>query len=345
MDTNNQNVGELVKKASEEKVIRKKVSLSCNVRLRPGLVALPNQLEEEFNYTIDSILAPSGGPLKGVTGPLERVLMPSIVDVSVNDNTFNSHIKEYWCNFSNNLPPDSSNKIDTTQGVVIKITAVLYTNLAIDSFEKAARIEDKFKVVHDLLETQAMNPSSTVHATLDADYYADFVKLAFILKHSKIANKVEDREKSSKIIGYIYEKAIAVAAKKNEMEEFNSFLDNLKDLKEENKANAILLAIDEAIADTDTLEDKKLIIFNKGKIDATTRSRVNKIFTDNNWLYKYYVNQGLQLQILKRPANSTIIQYADLVIGNDVATAALYLKDTSEGTALLEVIKSKLKSE
>ena len=68
----------------------KKVSLNCNVRLRPGLVAIPNQSEEEFNYYIESVLAPSGGPLKGVIGTLERVLMPSIVDVSTNDNTFNS---------------------------------------------------------------------------------------------------------------------------------------------------------------------------------------------------------------------------------------------------------------
>jgi hypothetical protein len=345
MENNNSNAGQLAKQASESKVIRKKVSLSCNVRLRPGLVALPNQLEEEFSYTVDSILAPSGGPLKGVTGPLERILMPSIIDVSVNDNTFNSHIKDYWCNFSNILPPDSSNKIDTTQGIVIKITVILCSNFAIDSFEKATRIEDKFTVVHNLLENQAIDPNSTIHAILDADYYADFVKLAFILKHSKIANRVEDREKSSKIIGYIYEKAIAVKAKRNEMDEFNNFLDNLKSLTEENKANAILLSIEEIIVDTDTLEDKKLIIFNKGKLDATTRSKVNKLFTDDNWLYKYYINQGLQLNILKCPANSTIIQYADTVIGNDVSTAALHLKDNAEGKVLLDIIKSKLKTE
>jgi hypothetical protein len=40
-----------------------KVSLGCNIRLRAGLVAIPNQVEE-FNYYVESVLAPSGGPLK-----------------------------------------------------------------------------------------------------------------------------------------------------------------------------------------------------------------------------------------------------------------------------------------
>jgi hypothetical protein len=71
----------------------KKVSLGCNIRLRAGLVAIPNQVEEESNYYVESVLAPSGGPLKGVTGTLEKST-PSIVDVSTSDN-LNTHIKEY----------------------------------------------------------------------------------------------------------------------------------------------------------------------------------------------------------------------------------------------------------
>jgi hypothetical protein len=50
--------------------------------------------------------------------------MPSIVDVSTSDN--HTHIKEYWVNFSSLLPPDSTNKRDTAQGIEIKIIVTLH---------------------------------------------------------------------------------------------------------------------------------------------------------------------------------------------------------------------------
>jgi hypothetical protein len=118
----------------------KKVSLGCNIRLRAGLVAIPNQVEEESNYYVESVLAPSGGPLKGVTGTLERVLMPSIVDVSTSDN-LNTHIKEYWANFSSLSPTDSTNKRDTAQGIEIKIIVTLHGASAISKFEAAERLK------------------------------------------------------------------------------------------------------------------------------------------------------------------------------------------------------------
>ena len=327
---------------SNAKPVNKKVSLDCNIRLRPGLVAIPNQSPEEFNYYLESILAHSGGPLKGVTGVLERVIMPSIIDVSTSDNSFQTHIKEYWANFSNILPPDSENKRDTEQGITMKITARLLTNNAITLFEKATRIDEKFEVIHSLLEEQERDRNNTKTIILETEYYADFLKLAFAIKHSRIANRVEDREKSPKIFGYIYEKAVAVKAQESEMETFNSFSDNLKALEDEQKANAILLAIKETVSDSDTLTDKKIIIFNVGKLNHEIRLKVNALMGDDNWVEKYYVQQGLLLNILKQPANSKLVQYSENIIGNDIETAAKYLKTTSEGQVLTEIIKTKL---
>lgn len=326
---------------AKAKPTTKKVVLNCNVRLRPGLVAIPNQSEEEFNYSVDSVLAPSGGPLKGVTGILERLLMPSIVDVSTSDNTFNTHIKEYWANFSNLLPPDNANKRDTTQGIEIKIALTLVTANAIEKFEKAERIEDKFKVVHSLLEYQE-EEGATKSVILQAEYYADFVKLAFIMKHPRIANKVEDREKSPKIIGYIYEKVVAMAAQESEMEVFTTFANNMKDITDEKKVNAILLAIGEHVLDTDNLTDKKIIIYNLCKVSHPLRVKVNTLIGDDNWAFKYYVQQGLALHILKQPTNSKLIQYGDGIIGNDLDTAAKYLKSDVQGQVVLKIIQDKL---
>lgn len=331
-------VQEAVNKAQ---ATNKKVNLNCNIRLRPGLVSIPNQSEEEFNYAIESILATSGGPLKGVTGTLERVLMPSIVDVSTNDNTFNTHIKEYWANFSNVLPPDSPNKRDIAQGIEIKINLTLLTISAINKFEKAERIEDKFKVVHDLLEQQEEKdaPKSVI---LQAEYYADFVKLAFLIKHSKIANRVEDREKSPKIIGYIYEKVIATAAQESEMDVFTTFANHMKTIDDEQKVNAILVAIGETVIETDNITDKKILIYNLCKNSHPLRVQVNTLIEDVNWAFKYYVQQGLNLHILKQPANSKLIQYGDGIVGNDLATAATYLRDDVQGQVILKIIQEKL---
>ena len=326
---------------TENTAVNKKVSLSCNVRLRAGLVAIPNQSEEEFNYYLESVLAPSGGPLKGVTGTLERVLMPSIVDVSTNDNTFNNHIKEYWANFSNLLPPDNTNKRDTAQGIEIKIILTLHTASAVSKFEKAERIEDKFKVVHELLEHQEENETAK-SVTLQAEYYADFIKLAFIIKHPRIANRVEDQAKSPKIIGYIYEKVIAMAAQESEMEVFTTFANNMKDITDEKKVNAILLVIGESVMDTDSLSDKKIIIYNLCKNSHPLRVKVNTLIGDTNWAYKYYVQQGLNLYILKQPTNSKLIQYGDAIIGNDMVTAATYLRDDVQGQVILKIIQDKL---
>lgn len=319
----------------------KKVSLNCNVRLRPGLVAIPNQSEEEFNYYIESVLAPSGGPLKGVTGTLERVLMPSIVDVSTNDNTFNNHIKEYWANFSNLLPPDNTNKRDTAQGIEIKVIVTLLNASAISKFEKAERLEDKFKVVHDLLEYQEENDNPK-SVSIQAEYFADFIKLAFVIKHPRIANRVEDKDKSPKIIGYIYEKVVAMAAQESEMEVFTTFANNMKDITDEKKVNAILLAIGESVMDTDSLSDKKIIIYNLCKNSHPLRVKVNTLIGDTNWAYKYYVQQGLNLYILKQPTNSKLIQYGDAIIGNDMVTAATYLRDDVQGQVILKIIQDKL---
>lgn len=319
----------------------KKVVLNCNVRLRPGLVAIPNQSEEEFNYYVESVLAPSGGPLKGVTGVLERVLMPSIVDVSTSDNTFNTHIKEYWANFSNLLPPDNTNKRDTAQGIEIKIALTLVTAKAIEKFEAADRIESKFKVIHDLLEYQEED-GATKSVILQAEYYADFIKLAFVMKHPRVANRVEDREKSPKIIGYIYEKVVAMAAQESEMEVFTTFANNMKDITDEKKVNAILLAIGEHVVDTDNLTDKKIIIYNLCKVAHTLRVKVNTLIKDNDWAFKYYVQQGLALHILKQPTNSKLIQYGDGIIGNDLETAAKYLRSDVQGQVVLKIIQDKL---
>jgi hypothetical protein len=319
----------------------KKVSLGCNIRLRAGLVAIPNQVEEEFNYYVESVLAPSGGPLKGVTGTLERVLMPSIVDVSTSDNSFNTHIKEYWANFSSLLPPDSTNKRDTAQGIEIKIIVTLHGASAISKFEAAERLEEKFKVVHNLLEYQADN-EGTKTVTLQADYYADFVKLAFIMKHPRVANRVEDKDKSPKIVGYIYEKIVAMAAQESEMDVFTTFANNMKDITDEKKVNAILLAVGEQVLDTDNLVDKKIIIYNLCKVSHVLRVKVNTLIGDTDWAYKYYVQQGLNLYILKQPTNSKLIQYGDAIIGNDLETAAKYIKTDVQGQVILKIIQDKL---
>jgi hypothetical protein len=59
-------------------------------------------------------------------------------------------------------------------------------------------------------------------------------------------------------------------------------------------------------------------------------------------MYKYYVQQGLFLQILKQPINSKLVQYGDSIIGNDLESAAFHLKTTAEGETLMAIIKNKL---
>lgn len=338
----NKLIEEIKAGVTTEKNVIKKVALTCNVRLKKGLVAIPNQSAEEFNYALESVLAPSGGPLKGVTGTLERLMMPSIIDVSTNDNTFNSHVKDYWANFSNTIPPDSENKRDTDQGIKINIQFILHSNAHIIKYEKLNRIDDQFKFLHDLLEEQELNNTATRYITLNSEYYSDFIKLAFILKHSRTANRAEDRDKSPKIWFYIYEKAVDFKAQESEMDVFNTFSDNLRGLEDEKKANAILIAIGEQVSDADSLSDKKIIIYNSGKTSHAVRVKVNAIFSDENWMYKYYIQQGLFLQILKQPVNSKLVQYGDAIIGNDIESAALYLKTNAEGATLLHIIKSKL---
>lgn len=342
--TPNPNLSSIREKIESTAPASKTITLRCNVRLKKGLVSIPNQAEEEFSYSIDSILAQSGGPLKGVTGVLERTIMPSIIDVSVNDNTFNTHIKEYWANFSNHLPADSVNKRDTEQGIPMSIKFTLYGSYNIEAYEKTDRVDAKFKFIHDLFERQETE-NRTGNSKLiyvDTDSYPDFVKLAFILKHSRIANRVEDKDKSPKLYGYIYEKEIAVKAELSEMDVFSLFSENLNKITDEKRANAILLALKENVSDADSLTDKKIIIYNLGKKDHATRVLVNRVLADEEWEYKYYVQMGLHFQILKQPVNSKMVQYQDSIIGNDIESAANYLKNDATGASLLHLIKSKL---
>ena len=326
----------------ETKPTSKVFTLKCNIRLKTGMVAIPNQSDEEFTWELASVLAPSGGPLKGVSGVLERLIMPSIIDVSTNDNSFNNHIKEYWANFAAMLPCDSINKRDTTQGILIEFKFTLLGSYNIEKYEAIERIDDKYTFIHNLLEQQERDPLTNKTIYLDAEYYPDFIKLGFTLKHPRIANRVEDREKSPKIFGYIYEKAVSVKNDEDEMSVFATFSDNLKEIKDIKQANALLLLLGEHPSDADSLVDKRIIIYSLAKDSHKARVKVNSLFKDDNWEYKYLVKMGIQFGILKQPANSKLVQHADIIIGNDIDSAAMFLKTDPTGDTLLHIIRAKL---
>jgi phosphate uptake regulator len=107
-------------------------------------------------------------------------------------------------NFSSLLPTDSTNKRDTAQGIEIKIIVTLHGASAISKFEAAERLKN-LKLFIQSIEYQADNEGTKTVTLHKPDYYADFVKLAFIMKHPRVANRVEDKDKFPKIVDKIYE--------------------------------------------------------------------------------------------------------------------------------------------
>ena len=51
---------------------------------------------------------------------------------------------------------------------------------------------------------------------------------------------------------------------------------------------------------------------------------------------------GIHFGILKQPANSKLVQHSDIIIGNDIDSAANYLRTDPTGETILHIIKSKL---
>ncbi len=315
-------------------------TISCAIRRKPNLIALPGQDPAERIYKIGASLdGRTKGNLKGIAGELEQKFMPVIVGVSANDATFRRSIEEYWASITRIVPPDEPFLKDHEKGVKIVLTFNLLGKARKERFTALVSVEEKIEFLNKvLLETSEKQQPV---ATLDEESVSDYLLLNYCLKYSKVANTYEDIDKSPKIDFYIFEKSVSVKNQLNLIELRAEAMTLYKDLNDnERKVDAILLMFADNPNNYENSTDKLIRVdelYNTAPID--NMKKFINFAKDTEWETKYLINLAIKLNRLKNPPNSTAIYYNDIMLGITLEDAVLYLNNDVKGISIKEALQ------
>lgn len=313
-----------------------KVVINCTIRRKSNTVGLPGQDPAERIYRIGSSLdSRAKGNLKGISGELEQKYMPEIVALSHNDPNYRTAIDEYWASISATIPPDEPFLADHLKGLPIKLEFKVLGTARKEKIENYTSVEEKLKVINEyLLATTDINGKEVDCAILDYENISDYLLLSYCLKYSRVANRVEDIDKSAKIWFYIFEKSIAVKDQLSFVEMAQKAMQLYTIVStDENKLNRLLLGFNKVPKTYDNITDKALEIFTLYNANKESLKLFVELAEDKDWETKYLIASAVSEQKIKKHKNSTALYYGDTLIGMDERDAVTML-DSEEGNPI-----------
>lgn len=319
--------------------------LNCNIRRKPGLVAIHGQDPNERVYKIGASLdKQSGGNLKGITGDLEKLFMPEIVQIGASDFGFKKAVDEYWSNISKLVPPDEPFKKDFEQGVVIKLTFKIRGEDYRNSYKNANLLEEKIQVLNSLLVKKiTIIDKEEAVAILDNDCIADYLLLTYCLKYNKVANVPEDINKSPRIDFFLYEKSISVKTGMNFIEKKDKAVKLFSEIRKDiNKLDAVLFAFNKNPNEYPDTLDKVLAIDDLYLKNTTSVDAFIKAVEDTNYKIRVLIRKALEVKKLNQPVNTTSIYYNDKLIGSTIDSAINYLITDEVGKEIKNSLEKEL---
>jgi hypothetical protein len=337
--SNQTNTPTLVKDNSYHRVV-----LQCCIRRKPLSMGLPGQDPAERIYKIGSSLdSRAKGNLKGISGDLELKFMPEIVALSSNDPQYRTAIDEYWSSISATVPPDEPFLAEHLMGVPIKLVFKVLGKARKEKVENYVTIEERLKVLNQfLLETTEINGKDVDCAVLEYESISDYLLLSYSLKYSRVANRVEDIDKSAKIWFYIFEKAIAVKDQLNFVEMAQKAMKLYGVVStDDNKLSRILLGFNKVPKTYENTTDKALEVFTLYNANKESLKLFVELAEDKDWETKYLIASGVSEQKLRKHKNSTAIYYGDTLIGMDEQDAVTML-DSENGKVIKEALLKEL---
>lgn len=317
---------------------KKRVKLSYAIRRKSLIAGLPGEDPDARKYFLSgSFDISTKGNLRGLRGELEKRIMPSIIGVSYNDVHFQQKIEEYWGNISVLIPADKEHLREENQGYVLNILLDMEQGV-IDRVNLENSLEKKIEIINEAILKDKVR--------LYEESNADYLLLNFALKHSKVANKIEDVGKSMNIFFYIFNKKIAITHRFNLLEIKQKCYENFTKVStNETLLNRLLVMFDKEPSSYDGVLDKALVLEEEFSKDVEKMRRFNNFIADKDLDIKYLILQATRLGKLIRPLNTTSYYYNDVILGTSLDEAVKFLKynDNEKAKNIKETLEKELK--
>ena len=121
--------------------VNREVIIKCAIRRKPNLPkGIPGESPLSRSYKLAAGLARGGrGPVKGIEGDLERIIMPQVVNVTSAEPDFFNKVSAYWNDIGVVIPSDEESNTKE-KGKVVEVRALL-SERGTTMFDKETDIE------------------------------------------------------------------------------------------------------------------------------------------------------------------------------------------------------------
>lgn len=281
------------------------------------------QIPEEFKVKIGSSYR-GNSVLRGLTILEEKRLLPIIIGISPDSPNWESSTRDYWNNISKDVP---------LNGLELEV-GLRYDNVDDLNYDSKLQEDLEFKSKVNLKGTP-INP-------------ADYILWRYCRVYSRVANDLEDINKSAKIEFYIYSKNKETEAKKAilnlEKEANKLYYTSLADREWINHTLRVLISLDKsnkytALSLENMSEDEKDIAINEYL--KNNPSLFLAIGKDKNLQTKSFIESCITKNILQRIPNTSVITFEAETIGNNLDEAVTFLNNPKNGT-VKETLKARL---
>lgn len=309
--------------------------IKCSIRRKPNLPkGIPGESPLSRTYKLAAALAKGGrGPQKGISGDLERIIMPLVINVTSTEPDFYNKVNSYWNEIGVVIPADEES-INKDKGRIIEIRG-LFTEGAKKMFEKAETVESQINILSQAI----VNGKGRIFD----EYVPDFLLLAFALIRTTVANKFDDISKSSNILFYISDTNTTIKQQLSEIELITKASKIFNTVIEDDvKVKSLLTLLKVDLGDLDSKEERIIALHN----NYTKAQNVKKFLDfveDRDLLFKYLVTSAINEQKLREQPNTGNVYYHDILIGKSVDEAVMYLKSPEkESREILRTLEGEL---
>lgn len=335
----NENQENILNEIKETKVANThKGFIDVNIR-RTKKSIIPGAGPEEMVIKIGGSLdVKSRKSLKGLSGDLETKYMPKLINESINSGNFQQRVEEYWNSLSVVVPHDEETKKESEQGYKLYFEYKVNGDHNYKQLTSEKPLEDRINILNNLIEKDS--------ATIIDDYIASFALLNYCLKYKLVANKVEDINKSDKIMFYIYDKPLAIKASIAKIESKALSWELFAKVKQNQKHLIyILMMFKQDIKQYPTIEDKIIRVDELRNISETEMVKFNKFANELDWEERYLIEKAVLFKIVTNPLNTTSYYYNSNLLGASLTEVVENFKEDGYAPikqAILAELKQKV---
>lgn len=302
---------------------------------RKNMVGLPGDDPTLHNLKIGSALkAKSNTPLRGLEYEEEVKYLPEIIGYAPSDTEWRKMTSEYWNNISVPIPADGLTP-EKLQGKILTFKVGFVNESDKKAFDSVFDFEEKANILKKLNSDNKCEVVTGVN---------DYILFRYCLVYKKVANKIEDVNKSPRIQFYLYSKQNEIKtnhqAFKARVQANNKFAEILM---KEDIINAVLLLFGQDVKAFEDLQEKHIVLEGLIKQDP---AKFLSFVEDSNLEIKAKIKKAVELRIIHSPVHTDSYYYGDnneVLLGTTLTDAVLFWNN-DKNKEIIGVIESRLKN-